>query len=102
MDQVELLVPVRIGSTTQPLLLTASVDAAFDRTIAKFTATRTDWLIRRELVRRRRDLAHAMITGATKSWRADLSTAEALPQPQTRGPVTATQIRHVAATGLRT
>jgi hypothetical protein len=101
MDQVELLVPVPDRVYDPGLLLTASVDAAFDRTIAKFTATRTDWLIRRELVRRRRDLAHAMIAGTTESWRADLSTAEALPQPQTRGPVTATQIRHVPATGLR-
>ena len=102
MDEVELLIPVPDRVYDPGLLLTASVDAAFDRTIAKFTATRTDWLIRRELVRRRRDLAHAMIAGTTEAWRADLSAAEALPRPQTRGPVTATQIRHVTATGLRT
>jgi hypothetical protein len=103
MEEIELLVPVPDRVYDPGLLLTASVDPVFDRTIAKFTAARTDWLIRRELVRRRRDLAHAMIAGTTEAWPAgDPPAAEALPLPQARGPVSATQIRRVAATGLRT
>jgi hypothetical protein len=102
-DEVELLVPVPERVYDPGLLLTAQVDPAFDRAIAHFNIQRTQWLIRRELVRRRYDLLVRMATGHEPSWpAADPPAVEALPLPQARGPVTATRVRQVTANGVRT
>jgi hypothetical protein len=103
MDEVEFLVPVPERVYDPGLLLTARVDPAFDRAIANFSNVRTQWLIRRELVRRRRELLIRMATGREPSWSAaDPPAAEVLPLPQARGPVSATRVRSVTAAGVRT
>lgn len=97
-DQVELLVPVPDRVYEPGLLETAVVDPAFDRAIARYTADRTQWLIRREMVRRRRDLQMDAATGKRARWPAsDLPADEVLPYPTTRPPVTATRVSRTAA-----
>ena len=97
-DAVELLVPVP-GSVYEPgLLEVATVDPAFARAMARYVADRTDWLVRRELVRRRRDLLRDAATGQRPAWPADdLPDAETNPYPDSRGPVTCTRVRRVVA-----
>lgn len=95
-DAVELLVPVPDRVYEPGLLETAEVDPAFARAITRYTADRTQWLIRREMVRRRRDLQMDAATGKRARWPAsDLPAEEALPYPTTRPPVTATRVRKV-------
>ncbi|MES2034788.1 MAG: hypothetical protein V4466_11470 [Pseudomonadota bacterium] len=97
-DTVELLVPVPERVYEPGLLEIGTVDPAFAQAIARFVADRTTWLVRREMVRRRRDLLIDGITGRRPGWLAtDLPAAETLPYPLHRGPVTATRIRRIAA-----
>ncbi len=97
-DAVELLVPVPDRVYEPGLLETAEVDPAFARAITRYTADRTQWLIRREMVRRRRDLQMDAATGKRARWPAsDLPADEVLPYPTTRPPVTATRVSSVAA-----
>ena len=97
-DEVEILVPVPERVYEPGLLETAVVDPEFDRAIKRFTADRTEWLIRRELVRRRRDVLSDAIDGQRAHWRADDATlAELVPDPKHRAPATCTRIRRVAA-----
>ncbi len=99
-DAVELLVPVPERVYEPGLLEVASVDPAFAQTLAANTADRTTWLIRRELVRRRRDMLVDAATGCRPSWpAADLPPAETLPYPSHRGPVTCTRVRAITAAG---
>jgi len=103
-DAVELLVPVPDRVYEPGLLETATVDPAFSRAIARYVDDRTDWLTRRELVRRRRDLLVDAVTGRRPTWPvADTTAEEILPTPATRGPVGTTRVRRVtAAAALRT
>ncbi len=97
-DEVELLVPVPERVYEPGLLEVATVDPAFTQAVARYTGDRTTWLIRREMVRRRRDLLVDGVTGHRPSWPVtDLPPTEALPYPRDRAPVTCTQIRSVAA-----
>ena len=97
-DEVELLVPVPERVYEPGLLEVATVDPAFTQAVARYTGDRTTWLIRREMVRRRRDLLVDGVTGCRPSWPAsDLPLTETLPYPRDRAPVTCTQIRSIAA-----
>lgn len=97
-DEVELLVPVPERVYEPGLLEVATVDPAFTQAVARYTGDRTSWLIRREMVRRRRDLIVDGVTGCRPTWPAtDLPQTEALPYPRDRAPVTCTQIRSIAA-----
>jgi hypothetical protein len=102
-DDVELLVPVPERVYEPGLLETATVDPDFNRAITRTIADRTDWLVRREMIRRRRDLLVDAATGTRPKWPAgDLPADETLPYPTTRAPVTATRVRRlVVATGAR-
>src|SRR5205823_5678349 len=97
-DSVELLVPVPAAVYEPGLLEIATVDPAFSRAETRYVADRTDWLVRRELVRRRRDLLRDAATGQRPAWPADdLPTDETNPYPDARGPVTCTRVRRIAA-----
>lgn len=97
-DTVELLVPVPERVYEPGLLEIGTVDPAFAQAIARFVADRTTWLVRREMIRRRRDLLIDGVTGKRPGWLAsDLPAAETLPYANHRGPVTATRIRRIAA-----
>lgn len=97
-DCVELLVPVPEWVYEPGLLEVATVDPAFARAMNRYIADRSDWIIRRELVRRRRDLLLDALTGQRESWpAADLPTDEVLPYPTTRAPLTATRVIRVDA-----
>jgi hypothetical protein len=97
-DVVELLAPVPASVYEPGLLETATIDPAFARAQARYVADRTRWLVRRELVRRRRDVLRDAATGQRPAWPADdLPPAEVNPYPTTRPPVTATRFRRVAA-----
>lgn len=99
-DALELLVPVPERVYEPGLLETAAVDPEFARAMARYVADRTDWLVRREAVRRRRDLVRDALTGVRTAYpRSELPLAEELPYPQDRAPVGATQVRRVAAGG---
>ena len=66
--------------------------------MTRYVADRTDWLVRRELVRRRRDLLRDAATGQRPAWPADdLPDAETNPYPDSRGPATSTRVRGIAA-----
>jgi hypothetical protein len=98
-EEVELLVPVPDRVYEPGLLLTAEVDPAFARAVARYTADRTGWLLRREAVRRRRDLLLDAITGERPVWPAsDVTSAETLPDPAGRAPVGCTRVRRLPAT----
>ena len=47
------------------------VDPAFTRAIVRYTADRSHWLIRREMVRRRRDLQIDAATGTRRGVREE-------------------------------
>lgn len=97
-DAVELLVPVPERVYEPGLLETATVDPAFARAITRYIADRSNWLIRREMVRRRRDLLVDAATGKRMGWPVtDMTPEEALPYPTTRAPLTATRVRRVEA-----
>jgi len=97
-DSVELLVPVPLSTYEPGLLEIATVDPAFARAMGRYVADRTDWLVRRELVRRRRDLLRDAATGQRPAWPADdLPDIETTPYPDSRGPVTSTRVRRVVA-----
>ena len=97
-DEVELLVPVPERVYEPGLLEVATVDPAFTQAVARYTGDRTTWLIRREMVRRRRDLIVDGVTGCRPTWPAtDLPLTETLPYAKDRAPVTCTQIRSVVA-----
>jgi len=102
-DEIELLVPVPERVYEPGLLETATVDGAFARAAARYVADRTQWLTRRELLSRRRDLLIDTVTGQRPAAPASaLPPAEALPYPAERAPVTATRVRRMAAgAGLR-
>jgi hypothetical protein len=103
-DAVELLAPVPASVYEPGLLEVATVDPAFAQAMARYVADRTNWLVRRELVRRRRDLLRDSATGQRPAWPAeDIGENEVNPYPTTRPPVTCTRFRRVAAgTGVRT
>lgn len=95
-DRVELLVPVPAAVYEPGLLERAAVDGAFAQAVDRYTRDRTEWLVRRELVRRRRDILTDAVTGQRAEWPvADLPASEALPYPATRAPVTCTRIRRL-------
>ncbi|MGE4044192.1 MAG: hypothetical protein AB7F35_05025 [Acetobacteraceae bacterium] len=97
-DAVELVVPVPERVYEPGLLETAVVDPAFGRAITRYVADRSNWLTRRELVRRRRDLLIDAATGKRMGWPAsDMTPEEALPYPNTRAPLTATRVRRAVA-----
>jgi len=97
-DEVELLVPVPERVYEPGLLQTAGVDPAFDRAITRAIAFRTEWLARREWVRRRRDVLQDAATGRRPGWPvADASADEVLPDPAGRAPVGCTKVREVVA-----
>ena len=103
-DTVELLVPVPEHAYEPELLNVATVDSLFQRTVSRFVSERTQWLVRRELVRRRRDALTAATTGAPAAWRAtdpDEAANERLVDAAQRPPVSTTQTRRVSATGAR-
>lgn len=97
-DAVELLVPVPERVYEPGLLEIATVDPAFGRVMQRLIGDRTNWLIRRDLLRQRRSLLIESATGQrTSQSTADLLTNEALPYPADRGPVSVTRIRRVDA-----
>ena len=103
-DEIELLVPVPERVYEPGLLEQAVVDPAFARAMARYVDDRTDWLVRREMVRRRRDLLLDSVTGQRTSYpRTDLPMEEELPYPTERAPIGATRVRRTAAgVALRT
>lgn len=101
-DSVELLAPVPASVYEPGLLEVALVDPAFARAMARYVADRTDWLVRRELVRRRRDILRDSATGQRPAWPAeDIGEDEVNPYPTLRGPITCTRVRRSTA-GLAT
>jgi hypothetical protein len=99
-DEVELLVPVPERVYEPGLLEIAVVDPQFASSIGRFVADRTQWLTRRELVRRRRDVLADAVSGLRPGWRADDTTAaELLPEPTRRAPATCTRVRRNATAG---
>jgi hypothetical protein len=95
-DRVELLVPVPPAVYEPGLLERAAVDPAFAQAVERYTRDRTEWLVRRELVRRRRDILTDAVTGQRAEWPiADLPVNEVLPYPTARAPVTCTRIRRL-------
>ncbi len=97
-DEVELLVPVPERVYEPGLLQTAGMDPAFDRAITRAVGFRTEWLVRREWVRRRRDVLQDAATGRRPGWSAaDAGTDEVLPDPTGRAPVGCTKVREVVA-----
>jgi hypothetical protein len=104
-EPVELLVPVPERVYEPGLLRTETVDPLFAITVAGFTSDRTMWLVRREMVRRRRDVLSGAVSGMLPSWRAtdpDETATERLATPTQRPPVSAARFRRVVAkTDLR-
>ncbi|HWX49309.1 MAG TPA: hypothetical protein VNZ61_14745 [Roseomonas sp.] len=99
-DQVELLLPVPERVYEPDLLLTEAVDPAFDRAIAGMQRERLDWHVRRELVRRRRDVLADAVDGRRTAWPArdpEELPEERLPDPAARPPASVTRIRQVEA-----
>lgn len=93
-EEVELLVPVPERVYEPGLLEIAVVDPEFARSIGRFVGDRTEWLTRRELARRRRDVLADAASGTRPRWRADdASLAELLPEPTRRAPATCTRVR---------
>ena len=88
-DEVELLVPVPERVYEPGLLEVATVDPAFTQAVARYTGDRTTWLIRREMVRRRRDLLVDGVTGHRPSWPVTRPTCH----PPRRCPIRATARR---------
>lgn len=103
-DAIELLVPVPERVYEPGLLETAAVDPAFAQAMARFAEDRTNWLKRREMLRRRRDLLIDAVTGTLPSTPAsDLPLTEVLPFPEERAPLLVTRVRLVeAGAALRT
>ena len=103
-DSVELLAPVPASVYEPGLLEIAVVDPAFAQAMARYVADRTNWLVRRELVRRRRDLLRDSATGQRPAWPAeDIGDDEVNPYPTLRGPVTCTRVRRsIAGAATRT
>ena len=101
-DEVELMVPVPERVYEPGLLQTAAVDPGFSRAIAGLTDERTAWHMRRELVRRRRDVLTDAISGRRVAWPlldpGELPD-ERLPDPAHRAPAEAFRIRRFAAAG---
>ena len=82
------------------LLEIAVVDPEFARSIGRFVADRTEWLTRRELARRRRDVLADAASGTRPRWRADdAGLAELLPEPTRRAPATCTRVRRNPTAG---
>lgn len=101
-EEVELLVPVPDRAYEPGLLRTAEVDPAFARAVARYTADRTEWLVRREIVRRRRDLLQDAVTGERPAWPAtDAAPHEVLPDPAGRAPIGCTRFRRLPATAAQ-
>ncbi|MGF6743928.1 hypothetical protein [Paraburkholderia atlantica] len=97
-EEAELLVPVPERVYEPGLLQTAGMDPAFDRAVDRALGQRSEWLARREWVRRRRDVLQDAVSGRRPGWpTADLSADEMLPDPAARAPLGCTQIREVAA-----
>jgi hypothetical protein len=97
-DEVELLVPISERLYEPGLLEIASVDHAFQQVVTRAVADRTDGLVRRELIRRRRDVLMDGATGARPAWpTADTAAVEILPDPAGRGPIGCTRVREVQA-----
>ena len=97
-DNVELLVPVPERVYEPGLLEVATVDPAFARAMSRYIADRSNWIVRRELLRRRRDLLIDAATGQRPSWpAADLPADEVLPYPTARAPLTATRVARLEA-----
>ena len=97
-DEAELLVLVPERVYEPGLLQTAGMDPAFDRAVLRAVAYRSDWLARREWVRRRRDVLQDAASGRRPGWpTADTTAEEILPAPAGRAPLGCTQVREVAA-----
>ena len=97
-DEAELLVLVPERVYEPGLLQVAGMDPAFDRAVLRAVAERTEWLARREWVRRRRDVLQDAATGRRPGWPTSDTTAdETLPDPADRAPVGCTQVRQVVA-----
>src|SRR5262249_30418684 len=97
-EPVELLVPVPERVYEPGLLRTEIVDPLFGITVAGFTSDRTMWLVRREMVRRRRDVLSGSLSGTLPSWRAtdpDETATERLATPTQRPPVSAARFRRI-------
>lgn len=93
-DAVELLVPVPERVYEPGLLEIATVDPAFGRVMQRLIADRTNWLIRRDMLRQRRSLLVESATGQRSTHPAsDTLSNEALPYPADRGPVSVTRVR---------
>jgi hypothetical protein len=97
-DEVELLVPVPERLYEPGLLEIANIDHAFPQAVTRALADRTEGLVRRELIRRRRDVLMDGATGARPAWpTADTAAVEILPDPAGRGPIGCTRVREVQA-----
>lgn len=97
-DEIELLIPVPERVYEPGLLEIAAVDHAFNQAIARAVADRSAWLVRREQVRRRRDILFDGATGARRGWPiGSTSIDEVLPDAQARGPIGCTRVREVTA-----
>jgi hypothetical protein len=103
-DTVELMVPVPERVYEPGLLQVQQIDSIFPRSVGRFTSDRTQWLIRRELVRRRRDTLTEAVSGTLAAWRAsdpEETVNERLPDSAHRPPVSATRFRRVAASAAQ-
>ncbi len=97
-DEIELLVPVPERVYEPGLLEIATVDHVFPQAITRAIGDRTNWLIRREQVRRRRDVLIDAASGSGPSWpTANTIASEILPDSEARGPVGCTRVREVTA-----
>jgi hypothetical protein len=97
-DEVELMVPVPERVYEPGLLQTEAVDPAFAREIAGLVNERTTWHVRRELVRRRRDVLTDAISGQRAAWPQidpEELPDERLPDPTRRAPAEASRIRRI-------
>ena len=97
-DEVELLVPVPERVYEPGLLEVASVDHVFGQAIVRAVADRSAWLVRREQVRRRRDVLVDGATGQRRGWpTSGTGPEEILPDATARGPIGCTRVREIVA-----
>lgn len=83
-DDVELLVPVAQSHFDPKLLQVEVLDPTFDESIRRFTATRNEWLGRRELVRQKLATLYLALEGKPLDFGVDTDRLDSLelPAPQ--------------------
>lgn len=97
-EQVELLVPVPDSLYDPGLLLIEQEDVRFGQAIRTIRDDRQNWLVRRQMARRRYDRLTETVSGVVTGWQgSDLPLEENSPAPHVQVPVEVTRTRRIAA-----